>query len=284
MNVLELLDAHGIKYHRDGKDIRQGFVGLACPFCHHSGYYLGINVAKGYAACWSCGPHSLADIIAACAGLPLPQAIAAAKGVTRLHAPERPPGVLKVPAGVGPLLPAHKRYLRGRGFDPDTLTAIWGLGGIGIAPRLGWSIYIPITRHGAVVSWTTRTIGDGPRRYQGAGPTEEAWPAKSWLYGLDLCRHAVIVVEGPADAWRIGPGAGAVMGLSYSAAQVAAIAAYPIRAICFDNEPAAQARAGRLADDLAPFRGETYRVCLDAKDPGGAQVDEIAELRARFLE
>jgi hypothetical protein len=72
--------------------------------------------------------------------------------------------------------------------------------------------------------------------------------------------------------------------LAYTRAQVAQLARYPVRAICLDSTPEAQAVARRLANDLSVLRGETHVVELDAPDPGEAKPHEIKQLRAAFLD
>jgi DNA primase len=123
-------------------------------------------------------------------------------------------------------------------------------------------------------------------RYVSAKPAEEAMPIKSTLYGWDYVRHAAIVVEGPTDAWRIGPGAVATLGTSYSKAQVLLLTNLPVRVVCFDRDNEAQRRAKRLCCELAVFPGRTVNVCLEshlaASDPGGLR-EEVNELRQRFL-
>jgi hypothetical protein len=194
-------------------------------------------------------------------------------------------GTLRLPGGREPLLPQHRAYLAGRGFDPDELVRLWGLEGIGLGSlAYAWRVFIPIYSNDEIVSWTTRSISDKhDRRYRTAPATDEAISCKKLLYGADYARAAVIVVEGPADVWRIGPGAVATLGTAITQAQVLQLANFPTRAICFDNEPAAQMRARRLSDALAGLPGETVNVVLDAKDAGSATGEEIQELRRAFL-
>lgn len=196
-------------------------------------------------------------------------------------------GKLVLPEGLGPLLPVHKRYLRSRGLKPSEMERLWGLSGIGIAPEWPWSIWIPIQRRGETVSWTTRAISNETetgRRYGNAKHKQEALPAKSTLLGLDFVKHAAIVVEGPMDAFKIGPGAVATMGVGYSKDQVALLSKIPVRVICMDNEPNAQARAKDLCRKLESFPGSTLRVMLDSKDAGSAPPKEIRQLRRAFLD
>ncbi len=71
----------------------------------------------------------------------------------------------------------------------------------------------------------------------------------------------------------------ATCGVAYTQAQLSLMADYPRRFICFDSEDAAQARAQRLAADLAVFPGETSIVVLDAADPGEITRAECRSLR-----
>jgi DNA primase len=100
-----------------------------------------------------------------------------------------------------------------------------------------------------------------------------------------LVRHAVIVCEGPIDAWTIGPGAVATCGLGYTRSQLMELSQFPVRVVCFDREPAAQKRARRLARQLQVFPGETHVVELETgKDANECQRNEIMELRKQFLD
>lgn len=192
-------------------------------------------------------------------------------------------GTLVMPAGWGPLLPPHEAYLKGRGFNPHLLKRGWRLKGIGRHGdgRLAWRVLIPVhDALGGMASWTARAITDEMKdRYRNAKPEEEALPAKSLLYGAMHARHAVAVHEGPADVWRTGPGAVALMGVAYSREQLLKLSRYPVRVVVFDSEPPAQRRAMRLCNDLAAFPGTTHRVELDAKDPGSATEKEIRLLQ-----
>lgn len=293
MRVPDLLDKLGIRYvGQEHKHGRPGWVQVCCPWCDggHQRYHLGIALGTATVNCWRCGRHRLGDALAAITGRSVADVLRLADGLDLRTdaAPVRPMGRLVLPGGLLRLdhaeAAAHRRYLAGRGFDPAHLARLWGLGAIGLAPRLAWRIFIPVYLHGKVVSWTTRAIGDRvEQRYVSASAEEEALPHRSLLYGEDYCRGAVIVHEGPADVWATGPGAVATLGTSYNQAQLARLSHYAVRAICFDNEPAAQRRASQLARDLSAFPGETLVVQLEAKDAGSAHPDEIAELRQAVL-
>ena len=280
MTLEELLAANNIPTRVE----RRGWLQLTCPNCRRQ-WYLGYQTAYGYFHCWKCGRQDFHNTVKAL-GFTYADARGLDRRRQRLPPDLKPTGRFIKPAGVEGLHPAHERYLKRRGFKPAEIVRLWGVGGIGPhAPRLRWRLYLPISYHGRTVSWTTRAIADNVKlRYISAGLEEEAVPHKNILYGSDACRHAVVVCEGPTDAWAIGPGAVATLGVSYSPAQVAEMARYPVRAICFDAEAGAQQRARRLMADLAVFPGTTSNIVLDAKDPATAPRRDIQLIRKEFLE
>ena len=287
-SVRDVLDQLRVPVVDSHRNVRSGWVGVDCPWCGTGSgkYHLGIHLETGAANCWRCGPKSLYEVLREITG-DKAAAWEAARDVRRVRAVRRESpagGRLVRPRGVGPLARVHRAYLAKRGLNAAYGARVWGLQGIGLEARLAWRIYLPILLHGEEVSWTTRAVGGSGARYVSAGPGEEAVPAKSLLYGEDYCRHAVIVHEGPFDAIRTGPGSVATFGLSWTQAQLAAVAKYPLRAICFDNSEQAQAAARRMARELCPFRGDTVVVRLESgEDPGSADPEETAELRRKFL-
>lgn len=238
-----------------------------------------------FGVCWSCGGHSLYSILVELFDGDRKRAW----DVTQNLAPgtlrgtpkqQTPRGRLKLPKGLEELGEPHRRYLRRRGFDPDRVARTWGLKALGLTGRYAWRIWIPVHQRAAVVSWTTRAISDeASPKYLTAPPDCEKLPIKSLLYGDDLASSHAIVVEGPADAWRIGPGAVATLGVNVSNAQIKRISQFAVRAICFDNEPNAQRRAKALAHQLSLMPGVTYTLELDSDDPGNATEKEIRSVR-----
>lgn len=288
MNFADVLSQHRVPFETEGRYSRPGWVQFKCPFCYGgrdaNKLYAGFNIAHGYVNCWRCGFHGVAKTLVALTSMTWLEATALVGELDTLRArDERTRGRLVVPRGVGPLLTAHKRYLRRRGFSPRELVKLWGIRGIGIASSLEWRIFIPIYWRGRVVSWTTRSLTDEEPRYVSAAPDQEDENHRDLLYGEDYARNAIIVHEGPLDVWRTGPGATATLGTQVTRAQLLKISRYPRRIICFDNEPAAQRRANKLVKELAVFRGETSNVVLDAKDAGESDDATIGELREILL-
>jgi hypothetical protein len=290
MNLPEFLEEYGIQSApEDHEHYREGWANIDCPDCSPDWqhYRLGVNLAFGYASCWNCGPKSLLRILCELSGVDS----RVIEKTLELDVPHSEPsdfrsGKYEPPSFLRPLSKIHFRYLRGRGFDPESLVRLWDLWSVGPGNVWSWRIFIPILRRGLVVSWSTRAGHDESheKRYRSSPPEREKLNHKTLLYGEDYCRHACIVTEGFTDVWRVGPGGVATMGTSYTVEQVRKISRFPVRAICFDNEVEAQNRARELCSLLKPFPGKTFRVELDAADPGSAPLGEIRKLRKAFLE
>lgn len=293
MNLESILSEHRIPYKTVGQHhhATRDFIQVDCPYCspRSSKWRMGLAIDGSVASCWTCGARPLNGALVTLLRKPW-QDVASLLGLLgrprQSHGKRDVAGIYKPPADVGPLLPAHRRYLAGRGFDVDEVSRLWGLQGIGLAAHLKWRIFLPIMHHGEAVSWTTRSIASSSgAKYINAKPEEEAVSAKTLLYGADYLRHAVVIVEGPFSAIAIGPGAAATMGLIVTPAQILALSRYPIRAICFDAEPGAQRRARRLASTLSCYPGETEVIELETgNDPADAEQEEIEEIRQRFLQ
>jgi hypothetical protein len=294
MKLPELLRELRVPFRQHGESphVSEGWVGIVCPYCDRGrgNFGLGVNLASGVVSCWKCGPHRLSTVLADITGLEQKLVRQHVREVERIRrrldesAGRR--GRLVLPPGIERMGPAHRRYLADRGFDPDVIEEVWKVQGTGISSRLPWRLFIPIHREGEVVSWTTRAVGAvaHANRYRGARRAESVYPRSSLLYGEDYCLHGVVVHEGPADVWATGPGAVCTCGVGFGAVQTARLARFPVRAVCFDNTPAAQRRARALCRQLEPFAGETYNVQVSGPDPAESPRDELLELRRRFLE
>ena len=289
MTFTELLDHYSIPYVHAGthRHATHGRVSLDCPSCSpNSGKFkAGYHLEKRYLNCWSCGFLPLFQTLSTITGEPYGKIKELLGGLERDRTEQsRTRGKLTLPDGVGPMQKPHRDYLRKRGFDPEAIERLWGVQGIGLAKKLAWRLFVPLHLDREIVSWTTRSISpDNPVRYWTAKPEQETVSSKTLLYGSDYANQTIIVCEGPADTWRIGPGAVSTLGVSVSRVQIAKMARYPTRVICFDSD--AQERAKRLCDQLSAFPGKTVNVCLETgKDAGECDSKEIQELRRRFLE
>lgn len=247
---------------------------------------MGYNLAGGYCNCWKCGFFNTVKVFMQLTGEPYNKARLLIGDVVKERGFEvQTTGTLVIPKGVGPLKSVHKNYLISRGFDPEEVSRIWGVQGIGLQSKLAWRLFIPITYLGEPVSWTTRSVhAEADVRYVSAAPNQEAMKHKRLLYGEEYCKkHCVIVHEGPIDVWANGPGSVCTCGVGVSREQVRRLSKYLRRVICFDSEQGAQERARQLCDMLEPFPGETFNITLDSKDVATAPKRDIRKIRKMFL-
>lgn len=286
MQLQELFEKRGIRFAIGGshRHVRAGWLGVDCPWCGGSDkYLLGINAQSLACVCWKCGTHSLASVLVEVARCTPSEGYGLVRELRgKSHVPiERIQGTLTLPKGIEDLLPQHKRYLTGRGFDWQQIVRLWGVRGFGLrSSKYKWRLFLPVMFRGKTVSWTTRTIGNAADlKYLNSPPEQEAIPIKQTLYGLDYASGTIVLNEGPTDVWNVGPGAVACFGLNISAAQIQRIVKFPVRYVCFDNSTEAQIKAQRVCDLLSVFPGETYNIMMDAADPGSASKKEITQLR-----
>lgn len=283
--IEELLADAGLDYksHGEHEHVCAGWLGLDCPLCTPDSqhYRLGVALDSGSCSCWVCGPQSFPYMLSLLTRQSTESWKVRLSGVwTHDFAKVEAAGSLVKPHGVGPMQGPHRRYLEGRRFDPDELEDVWAVQGIGMAPRLCWRLYVPVYVEEREVSWTTRALCDWTTRYVSARPSEEAMRHKDVLGGEDLTEGVVCAVEGPSDAWRVGPGAVWTFGAKVTNAQVWRLSRYARRLVCLDGEGEAQESARRVCGMLSGLPGETVNVVLEsAKDPGGAAEWELKELR-----
>jgi len=271
---------------------RFGWINTHCPICGDFKYHLGWNEEKHYFYCWQSGWHSIWEIFKEMFPNENIRELLAELDLQNrpvlAHTP-RKRGVLRLPPGIGNLLPAHRNYLTRRGFSPDSLIETWNVQGIGMLPaypQYQWRLFVPVLLGTTTVSWITRAIGDVKVPYLAAEKEQEAEPLKTLLYREQFLTHydTVIVTEGVFDVWNIGIGAVGTFGKAVTSAQIRKISQYRRRIICFDNEPKTQEEAKKLCEELSLFPGTTIRVNLDADDPGSASKTEIRRIRKAFLE
>ncbi len=296
MELREYFDQWGIptapvtnKHHsRDWTNINCS----RCSFLGSDKYHLGVHNESWAGHCWQCGKVSVWQVIRELAPHVPAEAVAEAfkkRNKYTIKNTEVHTGRYRAPDTVE-MRKGHHEYLQDRHLDSVEVAKTWGLRGtLSNAPK--WEgldmrsrIFIPIVVDGRQVSWTTRSIlPNGKPRYIAAPAQCEAVNVKNVAFGLDFPTHTAIIVEGPFDAMRIGPGAVATCGTAFKAGQVRRLGRFMRRVICFDNSPTAQNAADRLAHELSTYPGETIIVQIEGDDPASASESEIMDLRTTFL-
>jgi len=266
-----------------------GWVQTHCPFCGDGsyGFHLGFNLEFGNMNCWKCGKQDMKAFLKSILPASRHSQIFALikKHTTKGHRVIRTKKTIvrkrniKPVRGMGELLDKHKRYLERRGFDAEALIKEWGLKATRyLSGEWNWRIVAPIRdQEKRIVAYTGRALNKKEQLRWRTTPNDEmAVDPNCLIYGIEKCDPAagILIVEGPSDVWRMGPGCGGLLGIDWSEQQASMLRQFNRRFICFDRHPVAQKRAKALAYWLAPFPGVTELILIDADDPGCLSQEE----------
>lgn len=230
-NIISFLEDNDVYFRLSGKNVGRGWVGFQCPFCEGSGEHGGVHLGHKYFSCWQCAesaqPPKLIKQILNCSWAKAYEVLNKYSDRETAMSSWATPKVkgnslrpVHLPALTGPLTGPGGHYLSSRGFNPESIEAKYGVKESGPLGDYKFRLIIPIYFNKELVSFTSRDYtGKGEPKYK-AQPIDEAMiPSKNCLYNIDTVKDDLIIVEGPADVWRMGDGAVALFGTSCSLAQ-----------------------------------------------------------------
>jgi hypothetical protein len=290
IDIAAILDEANVPWTKQSKHSTDGWTQVHCPFCiprDHS-FHMGINEDNGAVGCWVCGSHRLYETLVAL-GIERPSASLKehSDSFQRERAPKTRLPSLTLPGVFGPLDGIYAQYLRGRGFDPEEIAQTWGAMSGGPFGKMAYRIVIPFTVRGQIVTWQGRdATGRQKLRYDGLKDSESVLTTKETVYGLDQATgDSIVIIEGPLDVWKAGPGAGCLCGTAYTDTQVGLIRSkFKKVTVVFDNEPKAQAQGRELAVTLGSLGLQARNACLkDVKDFGDLPTNEAHALLKELL-
>lgn len=234
MNFLKLCQDYKISIAPHGhKHERSGWINVPCPFCTgNPGYHLGFQISgqgTGF-SCFRCGGHGGIKVISTLLRI---RSEDARKLIEEYGGKAYSARIqnkreykfstnVELPPGLDVLSGRAKKYLEKRNFDPEKLEKMYGLKDTGLGGVLKGRIFIPIHYQGYMISYTCRSYVGSDLRYFSCSSEKEAIPHRDNLYLIDevFGNQRLVVVEGCADAWRLGPGAVATFGTKVTAAQL----------------------------------------------------------------
>jgi DNA primase len=305
LDVVRLLDEYGIEYSEQSSHKSKGWINVKCLFCDDHSDHLGINIEQGSFHCYICGTKGgKFDLIRAVSQVNDEEEVvqiirkfqmkdSSGSRISRTRsysAPTRRNFAVKcnLPTLATPFLPElHASYLRRRGFDPDYLTKKYNLHACYMSGDYKYRIIIPIYYEHKLVSFTSRDVtGIRVPKYLNSKISESILDPKSCIYNTDHLDKSMLVLEGPADVWRIGDGAVCTFGTEVSEAQINLFAEIIKRKeirkimVMFDPEPTATKKAKDLALVLSSFAKDVAVVEYESdKDPGDFMDEEVKQVR-----
>lgn len=297
-DAIAFLTDHRIDHTTQHQKCTANHVNVHCPFCIGSqNYHLGIHVIDKKSNCWRCGPHSIEEYIKTVLNCSWAQAYYIANiynvAGASIHYENRKtvqnisPEKFKLPSGTQPLLDSHRKYLKDRRFNDKLIERLWDVRSGGVIGDFRNRIIIPIYFNNMIVSYQGRDVTNKKEdKYRTCEKDKEIIFHKSILYGLDKAiGDTVVVVEGVTDVWRLGPGAVATFGINYKHKQMQLLTSFKRVCILFDNEPAAQEQAQKLADDIS-YVSDAEVFIIDSEiegDPGGMSQLQADQLMYEIL-
>jgi len=303
INIEDYLKSKGIRTWDEGKNVKDGWINIQCPFCDDKSNHLGISPTGGI-NCWRCpAKGTIVKLVMSIERKGVKQALEALQKFkayssmpknfesfldTRLAGTtahtQNIDSIFLTEQIKSTIFPAHATYLRKRNFDPDKIYSKYKLYTGGSLGKYKNRIIIPFYSRGNKITFTSRDITDKsgiPYLHQpvGEGPTNP----KEEIYNIDSCGDTIIVVEGPIDVFRIGNGCGATCGIKFTHRQVLLLSQFKRVFIMYDAEPEAQEQATRLASNLSSMVPHVEIITLGKGDPGEMTSEEVTRLRSEIF-
>lgn len=302
LDVVALLNSIPVEVHHSGKNVTAGWVNTNCPFCFDPSAHLGINLTSKMFSCWICRESgSILKFVQRAAGLNKKDSIHLIKkfltgkvveyeyksSSNKQTDVELPSHILKSP------LPIHSRYLEERRFKPKQLEAFFGISYTGQISKyksservvdFKYRIIIPIFINGKLVNFTARDVtGEAEEKYKNCPTDDTLITTKDSIYGYDnIIDGTAVIVEGPTDVWRLGPGAIGLFGIKYTKHQLNLLYQKNLKkaVVFFDNEPTAQKIADKLAKEIGSFIPDVSVLVPDddITDPGEMTKKQVRKL------
>jgi DNA primase len=291
-DFLNFAKQYNVPYATTGKSISRGWVGVHCPFCvpRDKGFHLGFHTRTGHFSCWKCGYHPVPETIYKLTKFPYSKVdeiinqyqVIGSRGTNKIETSF----VDEVTIPTKSLSKSERQYLTDRGFDSSKLIEQYDLRSGGVFGVFKYRIVIPVYQHGRLVSAVGRTIVDGVfPKYKSLSNAESIMPIKHTLFGLDMVvpSRSVILVEGPFDQMRIGPGSIALFGVGVDSFQKETISRlFDNVYILFDADDAGVLASEKLAFDLKSLGVFQVEILsgFHSPDPGSFTEQEVREVRS----
>ena len=291
-DVTSYLSDKGVPFATEGKDVTQGWIGISCLFCSDSGFHLGINLTSNFASCWKCGfKGSVYKIVKEIEqSVSFPETLFIMEkyqdftrmSLVKYEEESEYKSKIEIPTiftkADWPNVPnILKKFLIDRGFDPETICRNKSLFYGGIVGRFKHRLILPVTLRGKLVSWVGRDLtGRSEIKYLNLEEEKSVLPVKKTLYGFDEVTPGknIVVVEGPLDQWKLGPGSVATFGTQWTMSQVKLLRELvPNKVIIlFDSEVDAQNSAYYLSKQIWFCNCEIVSL-NNVKDPGELPIE-----------
>lgn len=295
-DVISFLEDEEIYHRFSGDNVGAGWVGFECPFCAGAKEHCGVSLSHKCFSCFQCGekgsPVKLIRQILNCSWAHAYEIIKKYSSVSGKPDPiPCLPGkkAVELPPLRSSLTGPGGRYLRQRGFDPEFIETKYGVTETGPIGDYPYRLVIPIYMNNKLVSFTTRDYtGKNEPKYKAQSPKDSVIPVRDCLYNIDTVTDKVLIVEGPADVWRMGDDAVALFGVSLSKKQQEilfhlAVHFGTLKKVVILLDPGAEKPADRIYHTLSSFIKDIKIVELLGSDPAELTQQDAYNLKLQIL-
>ena len=303
-NIVSFLEDNDVYHRFSGKNVGKNWVGFMCPFCEGAGEHGGVNLTHKNFSCFQCAesasPPKLIKQILNCTWAKAYEVIRKyssrettlpswARAPTNKGQPLRP---VQLPALTGPLSGPGGHYLLSRGFNPEAIEAKYGVKESGPLGDYRFRLIIPVYFNKELVSFTSRDYtGKREPNYKEQPVDEARIPVKECLYNIDSVKDKLLIVEGPADVWRMGDGAVALFGLKCTKAQQDILFLWWRHSVKIKRrrklvvllDPKTKNAADKLYFQLSSFIRDLSIVELSNRDPAELSQQEAMNLKKELF-
>jgi DNA primase len=205
---------------------------------------------------------------------------------------ERSSRPVRLPALTGSLSGPGGHYLSSRGFNPKAVEAKYGVKESGPLGNYKFRLIIPIYFNKKLVSFTSRDYtGKGEPKYKEQPVDEAMIPVKDCLYNFDSVKDKLLIVEGPADVWRMGDGAVSLFGIHCSEKQQETLFRWwmhslrikRVKKVVLLLDPKTRVVADKLYYILISFIRDLKIVELQGRDPAELTQQEAMNLKKELF-
>lgn len=291
-DAIRFLSEYNIEYSTFGKNVQTGWAGITCPLpdCGDTSDHGGFNLIGGYYHCWRCGGHQVETVIRYLLNCTYSEALRikdefSDKYIIQQKAKERKKVRSVNLPGCEKLLFCDRKYLEGRGFDPDFIFNRYQIHGSDLVGDWRYRIIIPIIYHGKIVSFQGRDITNKQfLRYRTLELEKSVIDPKSIFYGWDQVqgRETVVIVEGVFDCWKMGEGVIASLGKNITPYQIKLLVSGGFKRVFWlidCNDERSKEFAEKAAKDVSIFDVECIIIDMsNGKDPGDLTEQEVKEV------
>lgn len=293
-DIEKYLESRNIQFWTEGRNIKKGWVNIQCIWCSDESNHLGINLDSKGLNCWICSAKGTVlklimkidkcslkaaeSVVNEFSDIQTIQTSINKRSQEYEHLTQRKTTIKLPSIAENRLLSLHKKFLEKRGFEPEYIFNKYNLLCNGPIGDYRLRLIVPFYLRKKLMTFSSIDVtGKAKIKYYNYGGG--LLSPKAMLYNLDSCSESVIVVEGIIDAWKIGDGACATMGIMWTISQLYFLSSFRRVFILFDTENAAQESAERLCSDLSCIVPHVERLELDIGDPGDMNESDIKHLR-----